>query len=82
MERSHMNHPDFRLPGKVFARLAYLTIVRLALAAAAKNVGLKNKTLNCDNRERASIITRTTHNDSTLQGVLKKCVLERRLKGA
>jgi hypothetical protein len=54
-----------------------------SLDAAAKNLGSKEKKRPTPiNRERASNIARTTHNDSTLQGVLEKCVLESWLKRA
>ncbi len=59
VERSHMNHPDFRVAGKIFASLgvpdkkqgytnvylpfAKTNIVRAALEAAAKNVASKKK---------------------------------------
>ena len=56
VERSHVNHPDFRVAGRIFASLgvpnknwgmvnltAKQRIVRAALDAAAKNVASRAK---------------------------------------
>src|SRR5439155_8574329 len=130
VERSHMNHPDFRVAGKIFASLgvpdkswgmvkltpeqqrAFIEkapkifkpssgswggrVTRMFIFPSQRrqlcalhsmqrqttSVQRRRKRPTPINRERASNIARTTHNDSTLQGVLEKRVLESWLKRA